>query len=261
MPIGSSADLRTGDEITALGFPAIASLDLDDPLARALTVTRGVVSTFKRDAVIGSNRGSIDSDIRIGSGNSGGASINDDGELVGVNTAVITQQTTDEGGAFTGGSALIRPIDLAEEVLSIAGDGGDPAYVSPFLESMPTAPTELPAGAEVVSAGWTGDGQGQCTGSSTVEAPQEYAVPDVGQVIFAEFAVTGIEDGTSVTFDFYDLTGDTVLVSLQEVWGFGPGEICIFVPFEVPEGANGANGAFTVGDQVLAENPVVFVQP
>jgi putative serine protease PepD len=220
-----------------------------------------VVSTFKRDAVIDSPRASIDSDIRIGSGNSGGASINDDGELVGVNTAVITNQTTDQGGAFTGGSALIRPVNLAEEVLSIAEEGGDPEYVSPYVDAMPTAPTDLPAGAEVVSAGWTGDGKGQCTGTSSVEAPQEYAVPEPGQVIFAEFAVTGLEDGTPVSFDFYDLTGQTVLTSLQEVWGFGPGEVCIFVPFEVPEGANGANAAFTVAEQVLAENPVVFVAP
>jgi putative serine protease PepD len=261
MPLGDSDELRTGDEITALGFPAIASLDLDDPLSRALTVTRGVVSTFKRDPVINSPRASIDSDIRIGSGNSGGASINDDGELVGVNTAVITNQTTDQGGAFTGGSALIRPVNLAEEVLSIAEEGGDPDYVSPYVDEMPAPPTELPSGAEVVSAGWTGDGQGQCSGSSTPEAPQEYAVPDVGQVIFAEFSVTGIEDGTPVSFDFYDLSGETVLSSIQQVWEFGAAEVCIFVPFEVPEGATGSVAAFTVEEQILAQNPVVFVNP
>ena len=264
MPIGDSDELRTGDEITALGYPALASLTLEDQLTKALTVTRGVVSTFQRDEVLDTNRATIDSDIRIGSGNSGGASINEDGELIGINSAVITESTVQDsgaGGSFTGGSAIIRPINLAEEVLSIAEGGGDPEYVSPYLESLPTPPTELPVGADVVSAGWTGDGQGQCTGSSTPEAPQEYAVPDVGQVIFAEFAVTGIEDGTSVNFDFYDLTGETVLASLPQVWDFGPGEICIFVPFEVPDGANGAIGAFTVGGQVLAENPVVFVQP
>ena len=60
---------------------------------RALTVTRGVVSTFLQELPIDENRAWIDSDIRIGSGNSGGASINQDGELVGINTAVVTEAT------------------------------------------------------------------------------------------------------------------------------------------------------------------------
>ena len=101
---------------------------------------------------------------------------------------------------------------------------------------MPAPPTEMPAAAQVVSAGWTGDGQGGCTGSSSIDTPQEYAVPKAGQVIYAEFAVTGIEDGTPVNFDFYALDGETLLSSGEQVWDFGPEEVCIFVPFEVPGG-------------------------
>ncbi len=265
LPIADSDELRTGDEITALGFPGVAHVATTEEFQRrALTVTRGVVSTFLQELPIDENRAWIDSDIRIGSGNSGGASINLDGEIVGINTAVVTEATvadSGEGGSFTGGSARIRPVNFAQDLIEIAEDGGDPDYVSPFLEEMPAPPTEMPAAVQVTSAGWTGDGQGGCTGSSSVDKPQEYAVPNPGQVIYAEFAVAGIEDGTPVNFDFYALDGETLLSSGEQVWAFGAEEVCIFVPFEVPRGANGANAVFRVGEQVLAQNPVVFVAP
>ena len=101
---------------------------------------------------------------------------------------------------------------------------------------MPAPPTEMPAAVQVVSAGWTGDGQGGCTGSSSVDTPQEYAVPKAGQVIYAEFAVAGIEDGTPVNFDFYALDGETLLSSGEQVWDFGSEEICIFVPVRGAQG-------------------------
>ena len=265
LPIADSDELRTGDEITALGFPGVAHVaTTEDFERRALTVTRGVVSTFLQQLPVDENRAWIDSDIRIGSGNSGGASINTAGELVGINTAVVTEATvadSGEGGSFTGGSARIRPVNFAKDLIEIAEDGGDPDYVSPLLEEMQAPPTEMPAAVQVTAAGWTGDGQGGCTGSSSVNTPQEYAVPRAGQVIYAEFAVAGIEDSTPVNFDFYALDGETLLSSGEQVWNFGSEEVCIFVPFEVPRGANGANAVFRVGDQVLAQNPVVFVAP
>ena len=77
LPIADSDELRTGDEITALGFPGVAHVaTTEDFERRALTVTRGVVSTFLQELPVDENRAWIDSDIRIGSGNSGGASIN-----------------------------------------------------------------------------------------------------------------------------------------------------------------------------------------
>jgi putative serine protease PepD len=264
LPIADSDELRTGDEITALGFPGVAHVATTEEFQRrALTVTRGVVSTFLQELPIDENRAWIDSDIRIGSGNSGGASINLDGEIVGINTAVVTEATvadSGEGGSFTGGSARIRPVNFAQDLIEIAEDGGDPSYVSPLLEEMPEPPSDM-TDVSVVSAGWTGDGQGNCTGSSSIEAPQEYAVPQAGQVIYAEFAISGIEDGTPVAFDFYDLDRAEVLSSGEQVWDFGPAEVCIFVPFEVPEGANGSIGEFRVGEEVLSQNPVVFVNP
>jgi len=256
LPIGDSADLRTGDEITALGYPSIGNVTAS--LDRPLTVTRGVVSTFQADEVIGTERGLIDSDVRLGSGNSGGPSINDDGELIGINTAVITAGSSD-AGAITQGSALIRPVDLAAEVLRIAEEGGDPSYVSPYVEDLPVV-EDAPADAGFESAGWVRDGeQGDCAGQSSVEQPQILSVAP-GETVYAEYVVSGLADGTPIGVTLYSLDGATQLGSLQDTWSFGPEAVCIYVPFEVPPGEPGMNGTFVVGadGQAVVDNPLAF---
>ncbi|MFA6299368.1 MAG: FHA domain-containing protein [Nocardioides sp.] len=257
LPIGSSDDLHTGDEITALGYPSIGNVTAS--LDRPLTVTRGVVSTFQADEIIGTERGLIDSDVRLGSGNSGGPSINDDGELIGINTAVITANSED-AGAITSGSALIRPVDLADEVLQIAEDGGDPSYVSPYVEDMPTPPTDAPVDASFVSAGWVKEGeQGSCAGSSTVDQPQILSVVP-GEPLYAEYVITGLADGTPIGVTLYSIDGATLLGSLQDTWSFGADEVCIYVPFDAPEGVSGINGVFVVGEegQPVVDNPLAY---
>jgi putative serine protease PepD len=257
LPIGSSDDLHTGDEITALGYPSIGNVGAS--LDRPLTVTRGVVSTFQADEIIGTERGLIDSDVRLGSGNSGGPSINDDGELIGINTAVITASSED-AGAITQGSALIRPVDLAEEVLRIAEDGGDPSYVSPYVEDMPTPPTDAPTDASFVSAGWVREGeQGGCEGSSTSDQPQILSVTP-GEPLYAEYVITGVPDGTPIGVTLYSLDLSTVLGELQDTWSFGTDQVCIYVPFAAPEGVPGINGVFVVGEeaQPVVDNPLAY---
>lgn len=256
LPIGVSDDLRTGDEITALGYPSIGNVTAS--LDRPLTVTRGVVSTFQADEVIGTERGLIDSDVRLGSGNSGGPSINDEGELIGINTAVITAGSSD-AGAITQGSALIRPVDLAAEVLAIAEEGGDPSYVSPFVEDLPVV-EDPPADASFQAAGWVRDGeQGDCAGESSVEQPQILSVAP-GETVYAEYVVSGLADGTPIGVTLYSLDGGTQLGSVQDTWSFGPETVCIYLPFEVPAGEPGMNGALVVGEdgRSVVDNPLAF---
>ncbi len=207
LEIGDSDELRTGDEITALGYPSLSQANSMATAGRALTVTKGSIATFNSSEVIGSNRAEIDADIRIGSGNSGGPSINDAGEIVALNTRVFTetlgQQLEGEGGIFTGGSARLVPINLGQEVLDIGRDGGDPDYVSPFLEAVPDPEQEM-TNATIEAHGWAIDGeQGSCTGTSTVEEPQILPVAP-GDVVFAEFIVTGLADGTPFTIELLD---------------------------------------------------------
>lgn len=217
-----------------------------------MTITRGVVSTFQRDEVADTERGFIDSDVRLGSGNSGGASINDDGELIGINTAVITA-VSEAAGAITQGSALLRPLALADEVLEIARQGGDPDYVSPYAEDLPD-PGEVPESASAEARGWTFDGQGGCTGTS----PQTLSV-GAEQTIFAEFTVSGLEEGTPIGIGFVAPDGQTQLGSAQDTWSFGTESKCVTVQFTVPAGVDGVTAAFFVGQgEVLAENRLTF---
>ncbi|WP_408897478.1 FHA domain-containing protein [Nocardioides sp. R1-1] len=259
VPLGDSDALRTGDELTALGFPAVAHVAADDGLDRALTVTRGVVSTFLKEAAVPGNRAWIDSDIRIGSGNSGGASIDDDGELVGINSAVVTESTigdSGEGGAFTGGSARIRPVSLAADIVEIAKQGGDADYVSPYLDDVPEPPVDPMGQASASPAGWSTDGNSDCATASTLDDPQVLPGVTLPATLFAHFAVRGMPDGTPFTIELYNPQGE-LLGSLDGAWDLGQDEVCAAVSLDVPAGLGGAVAVLVV-DETQIRNPVIF---
>ncbi len=106
IPIGSSADLRTGEDVTVLGFPGISG-------SAGVSVTRGVISTFLDDDVLGP-RSEIDTDARIAPGNSGGAAIDNEAEIVGIPSATFAQ----EGSSVVSGR--VRSIDAVKPLLDEA---------------------------------------------------------------------------------------------------------------------------------------------
>ena len=80
--LGDSDKTRVGEWVIAIG----------NPFGLGITVTAGVVSAVKRDLSIDKNnnyKDLIQTDASINPGNSGGALINSNGELIGVNTAII----------------------------------------------------------------------------------------------------------------------------------------------------------------------------
>lgn len=84
--LGNSNDLRVGQIVIAIG----------NPLGQDNTVTTGVVSAVNRDLLVDpkENRyleGMIQTDAAINPGNSGGPLINQNGEVIGVTTAIIEQ--------------------------------------------------------------------------------------------------------------------------------------------------------------------------
>ncbi len=266
LELGDSDEIRTLDEITALGYPGLstANSDAGGPLP-TLTVTKGTVSTISASDIIGVDRAEFDADLRIGSGNSGGPSINEDGKIIGLNTRVFTEnietQLEDagagEGGIFTGGSARIVPVNLAEDVLEIAEAGGDPSYTSPYIEKLPDPEQEM-ASASIAQHGWALDGQqGSCEGDSTIEAPQIVSVAP-GDVVHAEFVVSGLASGTLFDIVLFTLDGETELQRLPVTWDEANNDACVFVSFEVPEGVPGINAVPQVGDQYVVDNPLEF---
>ena len=105
IPIGDSDKLQVGDFVAAIGTP----------FGLNKTVTTGIVSALQRDDLDVGGGGIglenfIQTDAAINPGNSGGALVNFQGQLVGINTAIISQN----GGNVGIGFAI--PINMALNV-------------------------------------------------------------------------------------------------------------------------------------------------
>ena len=112
--LGSSANLRVGQDVVAIG----------SPLGLEGTVTTGIVSALNRPvstAGDSSNQNTvldaIQTDAAINPGNSGGALVNMNGELVGINSAIATLGG-DSAGAQSGsiGLGFAIPVDQAKRI-------------------------------------------------------------------------------------------------------------------------------------------------
>lgn len=105
IPLGRSAQLRIGDVVLAIG----------NPYGLSKTVTQGIVSATGRGTMgLLTFENFIQTDAAINEGNSGGALINALGQLVGINTAVLAQDTGTEGIGFAIPVDLVRGV--AEEI-------------------------------------------------------------------------------------------------------------------------------------------------
>lgn len=102
---GSSRNVQVGEWVIAVG----------NPFSLSSTVTAGIVSAKGRRIGILEDRFPIESfiqtDAAINPGNSGGALVNKEGELVGINTAILSQT-----GSYTG-YAFAVPVDIARKVV------------------------------------------------------------------------------------------------------------------------------------------------
>jgi len=88
--IADQQQLRPGDVVLAIG----------NPLGLTQTVTMGIVSAVGRQLNSSSAEDFIQTDAAINLGNSGGALINTEGELVGINTLLIGKASGAEGIGF-----------------------------------------------------------------------------------------------------------------------------------------------------------------
>jgi serine protease Do len=103
--IGSSKKLAVGEWVVAVG----------NPFSLSSTVTAGIVSAKGRRINIVEDKFPIESfiqtDAAINPGNSGGALVNKNGELVGINSAILSRT-----GSYTG-YAFAIPVDIARKVV------------------------------------------------------------------------------------------------------------------------------------------------
>ena len=98
---GSSATLKVGDWVMAIG----------NPFGLGGSVTLGIISAKQRDINSGPYDDFLQTDAAINKGNSGGPLFNMDGDVIGVNTAIISPT----GGSIGIGFAI--PSDTATSVI------------------------------------------------------------------------------------------------------------------------------------------------
>ncbi len=105
LPVGRSDDLMIGETVIAIG----------NPFGLAHTVTTGVVSAVHRNFKSEDRTlfDFIQTDASINPGNSGGPLINIDGQLVGVNTAILGERNAGIGFAIP----IDRAVRIAEDLI------------------------------------------------------------------------------------------------------------------------------------------------
>src|SRR5450432_3505069 len=104
MPLGDSTKLEVGDYVVAIG----------NPFGLQHTVTAGIVSALGRNNInpeAGGYEDFIQTDASINPGNSGGALVNLKGELVGINSAILSGS----GGNIGIGFAI--PVNMIKGVM------------------------------------------------------------------------------------------------------------------------------------------------
>ena len=104
IPIGTSADLRVGQSVFAIG----------NPFGLSRTLTTGVISALNRRLPTASNRevrGVVQTDAAINPGNSGGPLLDSAGRLIGVNTAILSDTGASSGIGFA------VPVDIVNRIV------------------------------------------------------------------------------------------------------------------------------------------------
>ena len=208
---GSSADLRVGEPVAAVG----------SPLGLTGTVTVGVVSALNRP-VFGAADGNtqfaafdaIQTDAALNPGNSGGALVDMNGELIGMNSATASLGGLADGANAQSGSIGIGfaiPVDHAARIASelIATGTASHAWLGAQVG------TEMDAeGARIV--GVTSGSPAAVAGlpnGALVTKVDNQVIQNAGAL---SAAVQSQAPGARVTVGFIDPSGDprTVLVTL-----------------------------------------------
>ncbi len=111
-------------------------LAVGNPFNLTSTVTAGIISAKSRDLSGGSIQSFIQTDAAVNPGNSGGALVNTNGELIGINTAITSQTGSYIGYSFAVPSNIVRKVveDIMEfgnvqnGILGVTGSALNSSY-------------------------------------------------------------------------------------------------------------------------------------
>ena len=207
--LGSSANLRVGQDVVAVG----------SPLGLEGTVTTGIVSALNRPVAAGGDAqnqntvlDAIQTDAAINPGNSGGALVNMNGELVGVNSAIATLGG-DSGQSQSGsiGLGFAIPVDQAKRIADELIQTGTASHASLGVQVGNDASVD---GAKIVDV--TGGGAASAAGlpSGVVVTKVDDRVINTADALVA--AVRSRAPGEKITLTYLDTAGkpQTVEVTL-----------------------------------------------
>lgn len=139
IPVGTSADLRVGQAVYAIG----------NPFGLSRTLTTGIVSALNRRLPTSANReitGVIQTDAAINPGNSGGPLLDSSGRLIGVTTAILSAT-----GSFAGVGFAV-PVDAINRIVpSLIRDGRVPRPGIGILAAPDEVATRYGVGGVVVA--------------------------------------------------------------------------------------------------------------
>jgi putative serine protease PepD len=198
--MGSSADLRVGQQVVAVGSP----LGLDG------TVTTGIISALDRpvstvDAGSGNPPTTIDAiqtDAPINPGNSGGALVNRRGQLVGMNSAIASlgNSTVSQSGSVGLGFAI--PVGEARRVADELIATGKAAHASLGVQVVDDANGP---GAQLVGVTTGGPAAAAGVPAGAVVTKVDDQVIDNAEALVAAVQVKA--PGATITLGYLDPTG------------------------------------------------------
>jgi putative serine protease PepD len=181
--LGNDAAVQLDQPVTTLGFPGVAMSD-------SITVTNGVISTFIPDPLghVSDPRFELETTARIAHGNSGGAAVNNAGQLIGVPSLSIPGEGSDT-------SWRLRSIGEARPLIAAAK--AHTSYTSHILVPL--------SGNEQVTGYGVGASDSQACGGA-----QSVTLPGMSTVSFA-FAYSGAPKGLDLALLINGPGGTTVL--------------------------------------------------
>jgi putative serine protease PepD len=207
--LGSSANLRVGQDVVAIG----------SPLGLEGTVTTGIVSALNRPVAAGGDAqnqntvlDAIQTDAAINPGNSGGALVNMNGELVGVNSAIATlggASADAQSGSIGLGFAI--PVDQAKRIADELIQNGTASHASLGVQVGNDAGAD---GAKIVDV--TSGGAASAAGLPSGVIVTKVDDRVIGNADALVAAVRSKAPGDQVTLTYLDTSGkpQTVQVTL-----------------------------------------------
>lgn len=173
--IGNSDDVAVGDEVMAIG----------NPLGLSGTVTTGIVSALDRPTTTASAgvadgqpvvTDAIQTDAAVNPGNSGGALVSADGEVIGINSSIATLGAGGRSGSIGLGFAIPSNTAMGVAEQLIATGTAEHARLGVYLDD---------AEVTVSTGDLTGDRLGAALAEVMPGSPAEQAGLQAGDVVVA----------------------------------------------------------------------------